>query len=105
MINIETIDQPEQEKTFEMLRAEKTAEAVGYALDKVKERFEETPDQETADVPENFREAVKKLFDKFDDSLFGARNQLMRREGMTLEKLLGDFGYTENQENTESQSV
>jgi hypothetical protein len=54
-----------------------------------KARFE----MEIAGLPEGGKEKLRKLFNKFDESVDAARNKAKERESMTLEELAKDFGY------------
>lgn len=52
-------------------------------------------DTELVGIPNEAREKVKTLFNKFDDSIEGARKCAEKREGMSLEELVKDMGYKE----------
>ena len=50
-------------------------------------------EQELAGLPESAQEAVRKLFDKFDDTIRRSKDLAERRERLTFEELARDMGY------------
>lgn len=48
---------------------------------------------EIGGLPEEAKEALRKLFNKFDESINAAKKKAEERKLMTFEELAGDFGY------------
>ena len=55
--------------------------------------IKELLDSELAAIPEEAREKIKLLFNKFDGTIEASRKKAMERETMTFEELARDMGY------------
>lgn len=56
---------------------------------------QEAFENEISGLPDNQKESMRSLFNKFDESIKASQERIAKRESMTFEELVKDMGYSE----------